>query len=436
MHWRVLAFGLVTALAAGALTGLVPALQSLAPDLSDALKAGARSGASHRSRLRSMLVVVQAALSVVLLVGAALFIRSLDNVRAHDIGYAVNRLAFVGLRNSGVDTAARRAQSDRLLGLEPRFASIPGVDRVAYTSTRPIHDIQFVTYFPDASVAASTEGIYTAVSSDYFVTTGTRILRGRTFSSAGRNGPYEVIVNQVMARALWPGESALGKCIRFEHSNAPCATVVGVTQTAILTRVEEDPSPHMYLALEHMPFPSWGIESIVLRVDPDRMASVLATMHTLLRAEFPTVFSRATTMADSMEPLYRPWKLGATLFALFGVVALVVAGIGVYSSVSYAVSQRTHEFGVRTALGATARDVVRHVLGTGLRAVIVGVAFGVIIALAAGRLVASLLYGVKPDDIVALSGAAGALLAIAVIAAFVPAWRASRVDPVEALRAE
>ena len=131
-----------------------------------------------------------------------------------------------------------------------------------------------------------------------------------------------------------------------------------------------------------------------------------------------------------------PWQLGATLFTLFGVLALTVAGIGVYSSVSYAVSQRTHEFGVRAALGATARDVIVHVLGSGLRTVFIGIAVGVGLALAAGRLVASLLYGVKPDDPRALIASAGILLVISTVATLAPAWRASRVDPVEALRAE
>jgi len=439
MAWRVLAFGLLAALVAGALTGLAPALQSLAPDLTDALKAGARSGGAHRSRLRSTLIVVQAALSVVLLVGAALFIESLDNVRSRDIGYAVDRLAFVQLRNESVDTVTRRVQSDRLLALEPRFASIPGVERVAYASMRPLGGISWEDYYPEARTSAGElpPGMNTAVTSDYFATSGTRILRGRGFTSNGHSdGSYEVIVNDAMARALWPGASALGKCIHFVRRDAPCAVVVGVAQTAMLEGLREDPSPHFYLPLEHMPFPNWGVGSVILRVDPARMSSVLATMHSLLRAEFPTVYSRSTTMEQSMEPLYRPWKLGATLFTLFGVLALLVAGIGVYSSVSYAVSQRTHEFGVRAALGATARDVIAHVLGSGLRTVLVGIAAGVVLALGAGRLVASLLYGVQPDDVRALLGAAGVLLAISVIAALAPAWRAARVDPVEALRTE
>jgi predicted permease len=436
MHWRVLAFGLVGALVAGMLTGLVPALQSLAPDLTDSLKAGARSGATHRSRLRSTLIVVQAALSVVLLVGAVLFIQSLDNVHSHDVGYAIDQLAFVDLRNFGLDSAVQRLQSDRLLAIESRFANIPGVQRVAYTSLKPLGGEQFTDYFPGGSTAKKPEGIFTGVTPEYFATTGTRILRGRTFSPPRATDALEVIVNDAMARALWPGQTAIGKCIRFDKSTAPCATVIGVAQTAMLDGIKEDPVPHIYLPLEHMPFPDGDVGSVILRVDPDRMSSVLATMHNLLRTEFPTVYSRSTTMEQSMEPLYRPWKLGATLFTLFGVLALLVAGIGVYSSVSYAVSQRTHEFGVRAALGATARDVIAHVLGSGLRTVLVGIAAGVVLALAAGRLVASLLYGVQPNDLRALLAATGVLLAISVVAALAPAWRAARVDPVEALRTE
>lgn len=311
---------------------------------------------------------------------------------------------------------------------------------MTYASLRPLSGYSWVdAYFPEAVTSTKKQplGIYTAVTPDFFAATGTRILRGRTFSGgAARGGPFEVIVNDAMARALWGNAPALGKCIHFEKADAPCATVIGVAQTAMLTGMREDPSPHFYVSLDHTPFANWGVGSVILRANPDRMSSVLATMHTLLRAEFPTVYSRSTTMEQTMEPLYRPWKLGATLFTLFGVLAIIVAGIGVYSSVSYAVSQRTHEFGVRAALGATARDVIVHVLGSGLRTVLIGIAVGVGLALAAGRLVASLLYGVKPDDPRALIASAGILLVISIVATLAPAWRASRVDPVEALRAE
>jgi ABC-type antimicrobial peptide transport system permease subunit len=162
----------------------------------------------------------------------------------------------------------------------------------------------------------------------------------------------------------------------------------------------------------------------------------MTAVRAILRAEFPGVRTDATTMRASMEPEYRPWKLGATLFTLFGVLALIVAGIGVYSSVSYAVSQRTHEFGVRVALGATTRNVLTHVLGGGLRTVAVGVALGIVLALAGGRLVASLLYGISANDPAAMVVAASALMVIAAVASLAPAWRAAKSDPVSALRAD
>jgi putative ABC transport system permease protein len=445
IHWadsplnaRVLAFAGLAALACGIVAGLVPALQTLSPDLTTALKAGAREGSSRPSRLRSSLIVVQAALSVVLMVGAALFVRSLTNVEAFDIGYSVDRLAFVSLANGALDSTGRRAQSDRLLAMQPRFERIPGVERVAYTSGRPKYAIQFTTYFPDADTLAHKKpaGIFTAVTSGFFAASGTRLLRGHDFSpSPTPADPYTVIVNQAMADALWPHEEPMGRCIRFEKTPT-CATIVGVVQTAMLNDVKEDPSPHMYLQLDHMPIGGWRVGDVVLRVDPRRTTAVLNEMRAMLRTEFPNVYSRSTTMAAAMEPDYRPWRLGATLFTLFGFLALVVAGVGVYSSVSYGVSQRTHEFGVRAALGATIGDVLGQVLREGLRTVSVGVAVGVVLALLAGRLVASLLYGVKATDPSAMTIAAAMLLLIAAIASLVPAWRAAQANPVEALRSE
>jgi predicted permease len=445
IHWgesplnlRVLAFAVLAATVAGVVAGLVPAFQTLSPDLTSALKAGAREGSSRPSRLRSSLIAVQAALSVVLIVGAALFVRSLSNVESFDIGYTVNRLAFARLANDALDTTAQRLQSDRLLAMRDRFTRIPGVERVAYTSIRPIYGIQFADYIPDADTLAHKKpaGIYTAVSSGFFAASGTRILRGHDFSPApGPSDPYTVIVNQAMVNALWPNEDPIGRCIRFAKSPV-CATIIGVVQTALLTEVKEDPSPHIYVQLDHMPLRGWGVGDIVLRVDPSRKTAVLEEMRTILRGEFPNVYSRSTTMAASMEPEYRPWRLGATLFTLFGFLALIVAGVGVYSSVSYGVSQRTHEFGVRAALGATTGNVLSQVLGEGLRTVAIGVGAGIALALAGGRLVASLLYGIKANDPGAMAIAAVVLLSIAVVASLVPAWRAAKADPIEALRAE
>jgi predicted permease len=439
LHWRVLAFALVAALAAGTLAGLVPALQSASPDLTAALKAGSRDGAPHRSRLRSALVMCQAALSVVLMVGAVLFVRSLHNVKAHDVGYAVDRLAFASVRYDTKDSARDAGMPARLRALEPRIAAIPGVERVAFASMRPKWGMMFVGYFPDVDTTGRRmpDGIYTAVSRGYFAATGTKLVRGNAFDTeSSGDAPYTVIVNQAMADAIWPNQDPIGHCVHFKTSAAPCATVIGVVQTALLNSIGEKPSPHFYVSLDHAPFTTWGASDVIVRADPARLVTVQRTLAQLLRGEFPGAIPSLTSMTTAMEPEYRPWQLGATLFTLFGGLALLVAGIGIYSTVSYAVSQRTHEFGIRMALGARAGDVMRHVVRDGVSTVSAGIVIGILMAFAAGRFVASLLYGIAPSDPVAMIGVAVVLLAVAALAALAPARRAARADPVAALRAD
>jgi predicted permease len=437
LHWRVMLFGVVAAIVAGAAAALVPALQSRAPDLTHSLKTGVREGGTQRSRLRGFLVASQAALSVVLIVGAALFVRSLNNVRNLDIGYAVNRLGFVSV-SQGTDNVRRAEISDRLLQLEERMASVPGVERVAYTSMRPKWGIQFTNFFPDGALGGVKHStFYSAVSPAFFTATGTRVTRGRSFTD-GAAGRHEraVLVNTALADSVWPGEDPIGRCIRFEKGDASCYTVIGVTQTTLQIGLKEQREPHVWAPITNQPFENSGVGDVVLRMDPDQLTSGLAQVRDLLRAEFPAAKVSTNTMVAAMEPEYRPWQLGATLFILFGALAALVAAIGVYSAVSYAVSQRTHEFGVRVALGATGGRIVSQVVGSGVRTVAIGIAAGILLALALGRIVASLLFGVSPGDPLAMAVAAGLLLAVAAAASFAPAWRAGRADPVTALRTD
>ena len=430
LHLRVLLVGVAAAMVAGVAAGLVPALQSRSPDLTRALKSGVREGSSGRSRLRWFLVASQAALSVVLIAGAALFVRSLNNIRALDIGYTVNRLAFASVQQ-GTDRARLAEISDRLLQLEDRLASVPGVERVAYTSMRPKWGIQFASFFPDGTAGKLT-ALFNAVSPAYFAATGTRVIRGRGFTSgtAGRS-ERSILVNKAFADSVWPGLDPLGRCVRFARIDAPCFSVIGVTQNALQIGLKEAPEPHIWA-----PIAERGVGDVVFRMDPERLTTALSQVRDLLRAEFPGAKVTTNTMVAAMEPEYRPWQLGATLFTLFGVLAALVAAIGVYSSVSYAVSQRTHEFGVRVALGATGGRIIGQVVGDGVKTVAFGVIAGVLLALALGRIVASLLYGVSPGDPLAMLVAAGVLLAVAVAASFAPAWRAGRADPVTALRTD
>lgn len=436
LHWRVLAFALLVSLAAGAVAGLVPAFQSADPDLNETLKAGAREGSVHRSRLRAALVVAQAALSMVLLVGAALFLESLANVRALDLGFDARRLLFASVAVDASDSVAAARLGESLRHEADRLRAAPGVEDVALTSIRPMQGFRFRTMFPDADTIRHRIGLPTfdAVSPEYFRTVGLRVLRGGVF--AGSGSPRSIVVNQAMADGLWPGENPIGRCIRFDGPRAPCFAIVGEVETARRNQIIEDPKPQYYVPFGVPPFAGIEPSSIIVRAEPAVQAAVEDEIRQALRRDFPTGRATIVRMSDQLEPQYRPWKLGATLFTLFGLLALVVAAVGIYSTVAYGVSQRAHEFGVRIALGARTPDVTRQVVGEGMRIVAIGVIAGAALALATGRLVASLLYGIAPWDVGVMTVVGLVLVAIAGAAAAIPAWRASRVDPVVALRAD
>jgi predicted permease len=438
VDWRVLVIAIVATLAAGLTAGIVPAVQSGRMELSEALKSGGRGVATRRSRLRSFLVMAQVALSIVLLVGAVLFVRSLSNVRGLDLGFDARRLMFARV---GFDTKDARRDSlmpGRLREAADRIRAIAGVQSVALTAMRPMYGFSTSLYYPDADTLTHKKpwGMYWAVSPEYFRTAGMEIVAGTGFPNAtGSAMPPSVIVNTAMAAALWPGESPIGRCVRFEKPEERCNTVIGIVETAHWDEVIEESTPQFYLPLANMPFPAQP-RAIAIRVDEAMAPAVSREVRRILLREFPGGDPDIQRMATVLEPKYRPWRLGATLFSLFGVLALVVAAFGVYSTVSYNVSQRTHEFGVRAALGAQAADIVRYVLRDGLSTVLVGLVAGVLLALGAGRVVASLLYGVAPRDPLALTVVTGLLMVVAVGAALVPAWRASRADPLLALRNE
>ncbi|HKG92772.1 MAG TPA: ADOP family duplicated permease [Gemmatimonadaceae bacterium] len=437
---RAALFTVAVALLAGLAAGLVPAVQASRPDMTAALKEGGPRSGAGRSRLRAALVVTQAALSVVLLVGAGLFVRSLRNVRALDIGFDAERLLF---GEAEFDDGRRPADAVLEAGLREtaeRLRARPGVEVVARAGMQPMRGFSFVALYADAdSVPGAQMPTMTTVTPSFFAAAGIPFLAGRTFAGGGDGTGAEVVVNRAMADQLWPGLQALGQCLRFEARTNPCYTVVGVVETVRRDRVIEPvPRPQYYLPLGHMPVAGWHGETVVVRAgaEPGAGAAAAAELRATLRRTFPGAQATVTPMSENLEPEYRPWRLGARLFTWLGLLALAVALVGMYSTVSYAVTQRMHEFSVRVALGARVRDVLRHVLGDGLRTAALGVALGVVLALAAGRLVAALLYGVAPGDPLVLGAVVAALLAGALAAALVPAWRAARADPIAALRSE
>ena len=442
--WRVALFTGAVAVASGLVAGLVPAIQASRPVLTSALKSGSRDGVRHRSRLRTGLVAFQAALSVTLLVGAALFVQSLRNVRALDIGFDPDRLVFASVGFLEGEAPPAPVLAAALRDAAAHLASRPGVEAVARAGIEPMRGFGVKQFFADefelVSFSSSDVGtpFMASVTPSYFEAVGLRFLQGRSMAGGDVDGgSAEVVVNEAMARLVWPGRDPLGRCMRFDKRENPCYTVVGVVENARWGYViEPEPKPQFYLPLGNVPGEEAIAGTLIVRARPGTAGQITAEVRATLVEAFPAADVQVRRMLENLEPEYRPWRLGAMLFTAFGFLALLVAIVGIYSTVSYGVSQRTHEFGVRAALGAQLGDVVRLVVGEGLRTVAIGVAFGIGLALAAGRLVAAALYGVSPADPLTLALVPGVLLVVAAAAAVVPAWKAGRVDPMTALRAE
>ena len=430
---RVLIFTGLAALAVGVLTGLAPALLARRTDVSAALKSGAREGTYHRSRTRTILLVMQGTLSVVLLVGAGLFVRSLRNVHDLDFGYDAPHVLFVSVEMRGVhlDSLVGLALRHDLLA---RAKTLPGVENATQTVAVPFWMSWSEDLFNQARDSIRGDYLLNTVSPSYFATLGTRIVRGRGFTDADREGaPPVLVVSQGMAKKIWPKTDALGQCIRLGADTVPCATVVGIAANIVSRNVADDPGLQYYAPVDQHGGSGQGLFVRTRGHAP----SMVPTVRRELQRLMPGIsYVNVTPLEKILEPNVRPWRLGATMFALFGGLALLLAAVGLYSVIAYNVTQRSHELGVRIALGAQPRDVLRLVLASGLRVAASGIVIGGGIALLAGEFIAPLLYHVSPKDPLIYAVAAATLLAVAVAASLLPALRATRVDPNVALRAD
>jgi len=275
---------------------------------------------------------------------------------------------------------------------------------------------------------------YNAVSSDYFRTMGTDLRRGRGFTAADTRGsPRVMVVSESMGRKLWPGRDAIGQCVRIGADTMPCTEVVGVVAD-IRNRLLGDVGSQYYLPIDQLARGMGG--GVFVRARGDVTDQVETVRRELQKAMPGASYVTITPLEDIVGRETRSWKLGATMFSVFGGIALLVAAVGLYSVIAYNVVQRTHELGVRVALGARTPDVVRLVVGEALRVSLAGIAVGTIAALIAVRWVGSLLFGVSPKDPAVFSLVAVTLLLVGIVASLVPAWRASRVEPTVALRSD
>ncbi|MDQ6888585.1 MAG: ABC transporter permease [Gemmatimonadota bacterium] len=438
--WRVLAVTIAVAIATGVLFGLVPALDATRPELVPTLKDGGvgTPGGARGSRLQAVFVVTQVALSIVLLASAALLLRSLSKANKVDPGFEPRRVLAISfdLGTQGYSPERRQLFYSTLLA---RTLAIPGARAASLTSLVPMGGTMWgneVYLEGDTERGRRPTVTFDNVRPGYFATIGTPLVTGRDLTLRDRKGaPGVVVVNEEMARRSWPGESPLGKRISMEGPAGPFMTVVGVARDGKYDELGERPRPYLYLPeMQQSGYRSQM--TLLVRSDGDP-AALAAPVSRLVRSLDPTLPVYAVqTLGQVLRERQQQKKAGSELMSAFGLLALGLASLGVYGVMAHSVARRTREIGVRMALGARERDVLRLFVGGGLRLTAIGTAIGLLLAIAAARALRSTLVGLSAVDGVTFAGVALVIAAAGLLATWLPARRATRVDPVITLRAE
>jgi predicted permease len=441
---RVFAAATLATLAVGLVTGLVPALQAVRRGAGSAWRrARGATDDAHRTNLRGLIVGAEVALALVLLVGAGLMGRTLMALAAVDPGFRVDHVAVATVSLSGTPYAEPAARHQMFERVRERLSVIPGVARVSAINHLPLAgDVWTLGYTvdgrPSPPLDARPSAVYRVVEPGYFETMGLRLIAGRDFSSFDREGaPAVAVINEAMAERQWPGEIAVGRRIRLPgpgNVQAPI-TIIGVVSNAVQGDWTSRPADEAYVALAQRST-EFGLATMtfVLRTDADPAVIAAAVPGAVAEIDRGIPVSHAETMEDvAAGELWRQ-RLTAELTAAFAVIALVLAAIGIFAAVAYAVGRRTREFGVRMALGGTPGHVRAIALRDGLRPVLAGAVVGVGVAVAGARFLSGLVYGIGAIDLLSFAVALAVLLVVAGCAAWVPARRASLQDPVAVLR--
>ncbi|HTG14778.1 MAG TPA: ABC transporter permease, partial [Blastocatellia bacterium] len=432
---RVLLFTLITALLTSLLFGLVPAWQSSRPIVSDWLKEGGRtSEGSGQHRTRSALVIAEIAFAMVLLVGAGLLIQSFARLRQTDLGFDPHNLFAMSINSPLQKYPDEQSRATFIKQFFEAVSNKPGVESVAVSTGSPFPFLNFTFNIEGRALAADASALYDSISPNYFRTMKARLLEGREFTELdGAGKPPVAMINETLARRYFPNEDPVGKRISINYLRArKTPEIVGVVKD--ITQGEAGKiQPQIYVPYQQQP---WLTESLIVRAigDPDAMKNDVQRVIWSVDKNQPVsrVDSPERALGNSLgEP-----RLYTTLLGVFAALALILAGVGVYGVIAYSVTQRTHEIGIRTALGAQPRDVLALVLGQAMKLIVIGVAFGIGGALALTRLLASLLFNVSATDPVTFVAVAALLMGVALLACYVPARRALKVDPMVALRCE
>ncbi|HEX2223901.1 MAG TPA: ABC transporter permease [Thermoanaerobaculia bacterium] len=444
---RVLVFAVLASLLTVLLFGLAPALQAASPNLTESLKEGGKSSAGRRSsNLRRVLVAGEVALALVLLVGAGLMIQSFLRLQRIDLGFRPDNVLTLRLSLPGVkyDTPEKWGQFFRRAVEE--VDSLPGVEQAAVVLLRPLsqpigwdYDFTIEGQTPEEQ-AANPISNHERSSPGYFQTLGIPLLKGRDFTWADIQGAQPVaIINESTAERFFPGQDPIGKRLRWGEPTAvepttPWMTIVGVVGD-VRYRDLGAFRPDIYVPYLQNPYPTMDM---VIRTTGDPLEMVEEVRQRIFTLDKDMPLTKVTTLEQSFsDSIARP-RLRAMLLGLFAAIALLLAAVGLYGIIAYSVSQRLHEIGIRLALGADRRDVVRLIIRQGVTLTLIGLAAGLVIALAVGAtgLITELLYEVKAHDLLTFALVPLVLIAVTLLASFLPARRATKVDPLVALRYE
>jgi putative ABC transport system permease protein len=434
----VLAFAVALTVATGLIFGLVPALQVSRPELTPALREGGRGTAGPGSqRARRALIVAEVALALMLLVGSGLLLRTFLRIQAVDLGFNPENVLVGSIVPPQVkyrNDDERRVLYDRLL---ERASALPGLKAAALGSVLPLGGDSDMTIFIEGRPLprTSSEALatwYRLVSADYLQAMDISLRSGRMFKS-GEQAPI-LVINETGARRFWPGEDPIGKRVRFDQDEkAPWFTVIGVCEDVKMRGARGEARTEVYIPYWQMPEPGMNIV-LKAAADPARLAGPLRQAVREVDPDLPvsTLMPMSQIVSDSIdEP-----RFVAFLVSVFATLALLLSAIGIYGVMSYAVAQRTSEIGVRMALGAGRHEVFGLIVGDGLKLAAIGIGIGLVASVALARSISTLLFGVATYDPLTFAAMTATLLAVAVLASIIPAQRATRVDPIVALRAE
>jgi predicted permease len=438
--FRVYLFSLAAVLLTGLVVGIMPALRAARTNVISVLREGGRGSSSGPKRqwARNSLVAAQVAGSLVLLIVAGLFIRSLDKAQKINLGFNPDHVLNLSVDVGQIDYKEQRGR-EFFRELDNRIRTLPGVENVAEAFTVPLGVISsgarvWIKDHPLEAGQQPGDMSYNQVTPGYFDTVQMPMLRGRKFTDMdSEKAPSIAIINQTMAQKFWPNEDALGRLFSIKSPTGPFVEVVGIVQDAKYQSILDDPQPYFYMPLEQEYQPLRTIH-VRTTVPPETLALQVEAQIQELAPGLPV--TQVQTMSDSLQGAngFFFFRFGAQLASVMGLLGLVLAVVGIYSVVAYAAAQRTQEIGIRIAMGAAPLDILKMVLRQGLGVVSIGLVLGLIIALAGTRLMASLFVGIKPTDPLTFTTVVLLLTAIALFACWLPARRATRIDPLVALR--